>query len=455
LPVGYCDQSLKMRILINTINFSPELTSTGKYTGEMAAWLAARGHNVRVITTPPHYPQWRIADGYSGYRYKRERSAASGAHNKPDVFRCPVWVPRVPRGLQRLLYLGSFALSSCPAVLRQVSWRPHVVLLVEPTFSGFPHTLCIAWLTGATSWLHIQDFEVEVAFGLKYFSSPRLMHWIQSLEKFVLKKFDKVSAISERMVDRLAGKGVPTTRRVLFPNWVDTSEIFPLPNPETFRRELGILPEAVVALYSGNMGMKQGLNILGETCKVLASHADIQFVFCGDGPYRETLVRMTRGISNVRFLPLQPVERLNELLNAADIHLLPQLADAADLVMPSKLTGIMASGRPVVVTSRSGTQLSAILDGRGIVTPPGDAGAFAAAVVQLAEQPGLRRGLGLQARAYAVARMSRDQILGDFEQALLSTCGQPPVAQPLPVPTASSASIEDLVGVEQSSNPID
>jgi colanic acid biosynthesis glycosyl transferase WcaI len=447
-----------MRILINTINFSPELTSTGKYTGEMAAWLAARGHSVRVVTTPPHYPQWRIADGYSGYRYKREKPAASGGPGELDIFRCPVWVPRVPSGLQRLLYLGSFSLSSCPAMLRQASWRPHVVLLVEPTFSGFPHTLCTAWLTSAASWLHIQDFEVDVAFGLKYFSSPRLMRWIQALERVVLKKFDRVSAISERMVDRLASKGVDASRRVLFPNWVDTSEIFPLPNGGTFRGELGIPSEAVVALYSGNMGMKQGLNVLGETCNGLASRADIQFVFCGDGPYRETLVRMTSGISNVRFLQLQPVEKLNELLNAADIHLLPQLADAADLVMPSKLTGMMASGRPVVATSRLGTQLSAVLDGRGIITPPGDAGGFAAAIAQLAGCPALRRDLGLKSREYAVAHMSRDQILGDFEQVLLTACGHLPVAQPRLVPSkleSTPVPIEDLVSVEQSPHPMD
>src|SRR5262249_25878542 len=164
---------------IYTINFSPELTSTGKYTGEMAAWLAAQGHGVRVVTTAPHYPQWRVADGYSAYRYKRERPLP-WKEGTPDVFRCPVWVPRVPRGWPRLMSLTSVALSSCPVMLRQALWRPDVVLLVEPTFSGFPHALVAAWLAGARSWLHIQDFEVDVAFGLNYFSSARLMRWIQS-----------------------------------------------------------------------------------------------------------------------------------------------------------------------------------------------------------------------------------------------------------------------------------
>src|SRR5262249_15786699 len=155
-------------------------------------------------------------------------------------------------------------------------------------------------------------FEVDVAFGLKYFSSARLMRTIQRLERWVLRRFNRVSAISDRMVDRLAEKGLPATQRVLFPNWVDISEIFPLTDHTAFRRELGIAPDAVVALYSGNMGMKQGLNVLGDVCRVLAHRSDIQFVFCGDGPFRETLAQMTRGFANVRFLPLQPIRRFNE-----------------------------------------------------------------------------------------------------------------------------------------------
>src|SRR5260370_8017639 len=100
-----------MRILINSINFSPELTSTGKYTGEMAEWLAERGHEVRVVTSPPHYPNWRISEGYSGWRYKREKLSTSAKFSVGvDLFRSPVWVPRAPRALVPLPYLATFSL---------------------------------------------------------------------------------------------------------------------------------------------------------------------------------------------------------------------------------------------------------------------------------------------------------------------------------------------------------
>src|SRR6267154_4467600 len=240
-----------MRILINSINFSPELTSTGKYTGELADWLAQRGHEVRVVTSPPHYPQWRISKGYAGWRYKREKLNTSvKSSGGVDIFRCPVWVPRVPRGWKRVLYLASFSLSSWPVMLMQIFWRPDVVLLIEPTLFCSPQTLCVGRLSGATAWLHVQDFEVEVAFELQDFSSTKLQRSICILERFLLGRFNRVSAISDRMVERLSAKGVDAHRTVLFPNWVDTSEIYPLTTPNALRQELGISRDSIVALYS-------------------------------------------------------------------------------------------------------------------------------------------------------------------------------------------------------------
>jgi len=416
-----------MRILICSINFKPELTSTGKYAGEMVEWLASRRHEIRVVTTPPHYPQWRIFSEYSPWQYKREKHVpGAGSIGTIEVFRCPVWIPQVPRGWKRIVHLMSFSLSSWPAMLGQVFWRPDVVILIAPTLFCSPQVLCTSRLSGAIAWLHIQDFEVDVAFQLRDFSSHQLRRWVHAIERFVLRKFDRISAVSDRMVERLSAKGVDAARSLLFPNWVDTSVIGPLPSPSPLRQELGIAEQAIVALYSGNMGKKQGLDLLIEASRRLTLRPDIQFVFCGDGPYRETFVRMAEEAGNVTILPLQPAGRLNELLNLADIHLLPQLADAADLVMPSKLTGMMASGRAVVATADAGTQVSIVLEGRGIVTPPEDVNAFVEALILLAEDPSLRHRMGEEARKYAIAHMDRDQILRQFEMSLMQSCGYSP-----------------------------
>lgn len=308
-------------------------------------------------------------------------------------------------------------------MLLQSFWKPNIVLLIEPTFFGSPHVLSVATLCGGIAWLHIQDFEVDVAFQLGDFSSSHLRRQAQTVERFLMRRFNRVSAISERMVERLAAKGIAHDRTSLFPNWVDTSTIYPLPAPSAFRRQLGIAEHAIVALYSGNMGLKQGLQLLADVARESAGRLEVQFVFCGDGPYRDVLARLATGTGNVTVLPLQPSEKLNELLNLADIHLLPQVANAADLVMPSKLTGMMASGRPVIATAHVGSQLSEVLRGRGIVTPPEDVNQFVSAVSCLAADAEQRRRMGESARKYAVEHMDRDQILRRFEASLMQACG--------------------------------
>jgi colanic acid biosynthesis glycosyl transferase WcaI len=413
-----------MRILIYGINFSPELTGVGKYTGEMVEWLAARGHSVRVVTAPPHYPQWRVSEEYSSWRYRRETTWGGISGGRLDVFRCPLWVPTAPRGWRRILHLASFSLSTIPRMLAQIFWSAEIVLAVEPALLCAPLALCVARISGAAAWLHVQDFEVDAAFELGDFSSAPARKWVHAAERMLMRGFDRVSTISDRMVERLAEKSVEPARSVLFRNWVDTAAIYPLHGASSLRRKLAIPDDAIVALYSGSMGKKQGLELLVTASQRLASRPDIQFVFCGGGSYCKTLEESCRDAANVHFLRLQPPDRLNDLLGLADIHLLPQRSDAADLVMPSKLTGMLASGRAILATANQGTQLAKELEGRGMVTPPGDADALVSGLMRLADDSELRRTLGERARKYAADHLDRDEILSGFERSLFEVCGQ-------------------------------
>jgi colanic acid biosynthesis glycosyl transferase WcaI len=446
-----------MRILIYGLNFHPEPTGTGKYTGEMADWLASRGHEVRIVTASPYYPQWQTFPGYRAWRYSRERFRLHNDRGKtsqsqlaqgPDVqvFRCPIWVPKNPKGAKRLLHLASFALSSVPAILRQVGWSPDVVLLVEPTLFCALQTLFVARLSRAKTWLHIQDFEVDAAFGFGDLSSSWVRDSAFAVERRMLSVFNRVSAISHRMVDRLHAKGVEPARCVLFPNWVNTGEIYPLAGPSPFRKELGISESTVVALYSGSMGKKQGMDLLVDAARKLAYRPGLRFVFCGEGPGRQIIVDNAMELPNVLLLPLQAADRLNDLLNLADIHLLPQISEAADLVMPSKLTGMMATGRAIVATARPGTQLFGALEGMGIVTPPGDVDALVSTLLRLSEEPSLRERLGQEVRKYAIAHLNRDEVLHRFEQSLLDACGIPS----LDVGTPPFATQSERLAVEAS-----
>src|SRR6266404_130573 len=138
-----------MRVLIHGIDFSPVEFGIGKYTGEMAKWLTLRGHQVRVVTIAPHFPQWKTFDGYSWWRYSREVSLpGNGSTGSLKVTRCPAWIPGDPRGWKRILHLASFALSSVPVMLPQVLWRPDIVLVIEPTMFCAPHALFVSMATG-------------------------------------------------------------------------------------------------------------------------------------------------------------------------------------------------------------------------------------------------------------------------------------------------------------------
>jgi colanic acid biosynthesis glycosyl transferase WcaI len=409
-----------VKILLYSMNFTPELAGIGKYSGEMAEWLAARGHEVRVIAAPPFFPQWAVFEGHSAWAYRK--SEANGI----TVWRAPTWVPAKPRTLARVAHLFSFMLSSMPLLLAQARWKPDLVFVVEPPLFCAPAVLLFSKMLGIKSWLHIQDYEVDAAFGLGWVRGAGVRRFALAAERWLLGKFNRVSTISGAMLEKARGKGVGEARLVLFPNWVDVSAIRPATSAAArptdddtgFRAELGIPADALVVLYSGSLGSKQGIELLAEAARLLVYARDIHFVICGNGPSREALMSACMRLRNVHFLDLQPAARLNELLGMADIHVLPQRADAEDLVMPSKLAGMLASGKAVIVTANPGTELGRVMTDRGLVVPPGDAAVLADAIEQLALSPTVREALGAAGRAFAQAELDQNAILSRFEQEL-------------------------------------
>ncbi|CAB3702702.1 glycosyltransferase WbuB [Achromobacter piechaudii] len=406
-----------MKILIYGINYAPELTGIGKYSAELAEWLAAHGHQVSVVTAPPYYPQWQVHEGYRAGRYRREERRGV------TVRRAPLWVPKRPGGLKRLIHLASFAVSSLPSLLRAAASRPDLILVVEPALFCAPAAWLTARLCGARAWLHIQDYEVDAAFELGLLKGAGLRSMVKRAERWLMRRFDRVSTISHRMLDLAIAKGVEPERAVLLPNWIDVNAITPRADGGDYRAELGIPDNAIVALYSGNMGGKQGLQTLAEVARRLSRESRLWFVFCGQGPERAPLQAACQGLDRVVFLDLQPADRLGALLNTADIHLLPQRAGAADLVMPSKLTGMLASGRPVVCGAAPGTELAGVVARCGLLTPPEDAEAMAEAVRKLSYNAQIRETLGAAARLYALNNLHVDAVLAAAEREFAKVIG--------------------------------
>ena len=339
-----------------------------------------------------------------------------------DVWRCPLWVPVKLTGTKRLLHLASFAACSFPAVLRQVFWRPDVVILTEPTLFCAPQAWLTARLCGAKTLLHILDFELDAAVSLGMFGQSSVRHVLSRVEKFLMRGAERVSTISEAMRRRVVKKGVPEGRTWLLPTWSDIDFVRPMPRDNNVRREFGVEPDKVLVLYAGNMGEKQGLDLVLEAADQLGEQAEIQFAMVGAGAAQKRLEQAARErkLRNVRFFPLQPLELLPQMLAAGDIHLIVQRREAADLVMPSKLTNVLAAGRPSVATADPGTALYEVLNEHncGITTTPGNAKELVTGITELARDAKERDLLGWNARRYAESYLDKDKLLSELESKL-------------------------------------
>jgi colanic acid biosynthesis glycosyl transferase WcaI len=372
---------------------------------------------VRVVAAPSYYPAWSIPETHRSWFYRTETI------NNVPVTRCPIYVPSIPTGAKRLIHHASFALTSMwPVVSKAIRWHPDVIFSVAPSLMSAALTSWIARRTGAFSWLHVQDFEVDAAFDLGILSNKRLRDRMVAVESAVLRSFDCVSTISPQMLGRLASKGVDPEKIREFRNWTDTRQILPSNGNTDFRKQLDLEDSHFVGLYSGTMSNKQGLDLIIEAAgRLEQSDPNVRFVLCGQGPHKAMLQGMAAGLTNVQFLGLQPDDRFAALLGIADFHLIPQRAEAADLVLPSKLGGIFATGRPVIAMSRPDAGLASEVAGAGLVIPPGDTAALADAVRTLAGNPELCLSLGQGARTRALTRWDKTAILTALEQALVSS----------------------------------
>ena len=400
-----------MRIFLLGINYHPELTGIGKYTGELATWLAEQNQEVIVATAPPYYPEWKVHPGYSPFRFRQENIEGV------TVIRCPLWVPKRPSGMARILHLASFAISSSlAAIYAGYRYRPDLIIVIEPPLFCSPTAILLARFTKGRSWLHIQDLEVDAAFELNILKSERLRHWALRIESTLMRNFDRVSTISDAMLKRVGQKGVPLDRLVLFGNWADLTHLSPDPKAGLqFKESQNIPKNQRIALYSGNLGEKQGVEIVVEAAQLLRHRSDLTFIICGSGAAEIRLREIAKGLPNVIFLPLQPKEVFHQMLNAADVHLLPQRHDAADLVMPSKLTGILAVGGLVVATALQETQVGRVVQAvGGYLTIPGDAEAFAETVVSAIDDPMAAEKARRLATQYCKENLSKDIVLDRF-----------------------------------------
>ena len=400
-----------MRILIYSYNYYPEPIGIAPLMTELAEGLVKRGHEVRVVTAMPNYPERQIYEGYRGKLYVNEYK------NGVQIQRSYVWIRPQPNLLDRVLLDASFVVSSfLPALF---GWRPDVILSTSPSLPVCIPTTLLGWLHDCPVVLNLQDILPEAAVHVGLLKNKFLIQVFATLEKFAYRTATKISVIADGFVDNLRSKGVAANKIVQIPNWVDVNFIRPLPKENNPFRAAHKLDGKFVVLYSGNIALTQGLETVVKAAATLRDVPDIAFVIVGEAKGLQRLQQECQdiGADNVLLLPFQPREKLPEMLAAADVGLVVQKKNVISFNMPSKIQVLLASGRALVASvPDNGTAARAIKQsGGGVVVTPEDSQALAAAVLDLYQHPEKVKTLGYNSRQFAIEQYSFDQALNNYE----------------------------------------
>ncbi len=400
-----------MRILIYSYNYYPEPIGIAPLMTELAEGLVKRGHQVRVVTAMPNYPERQIYPEYRGKGYITEYK------NGVQIQRSYVWIRPQPNLLDRVLLDASFVVTSFVPAL--IGWRPDVILSTSPSLPSCVPVALLGWLRACPVILNLQDILPEAAIHVGLLKNKLLIQLFTLLEKFAYRTASKISVIADGFVENLRSKGVEADKIVQIPNWVDVNFIRPLPKEDNPFRAAHNLNDKFVVLYSGNIALTQGLESVVKAASVLRHIPDIVFVIVGEAKGLQRLQQecLDCGADNVLLLPFQPRKSLPQMLAAADVGLVVQKKNVVSFNMPSKIQVLLASGGALVASvPDNGTAARAIRQsGGGVIVPPEDPQALAMAILDLYQNPEKVKTLGYKSRQYAVEHYAFEQALNQYE----------------------------------------
>lgn len=403
-----------MRVLVLSLYYDPDVCqSNGPIIRAICDDLAAAGHDVTVLTSFPHYNRNEVWPEYRGRFLER------GTVGDVRVIRSYIHVSSRRTPLARILNYFSFNISSTIAGLR--AGRHDVIFAMSP-----PLTIGItAWLLGAIYRIpycyNLQDIWPEVAVKLGMLRGARTIRFFEAMERFIYRHAAQIFAISAEFRDNLLRKGVDTARIEVIPNFVDTRRVTPLSRDNRFAEDHGLIGR-FVALYAGNVGLSQGLEVILDSAASLRAEPDILFLIVGLGGKRDELKAdaAARGLDNVRFLPLQPEEDVPLLYASSDMCLIPLKRGIAENSIPSKTYTIMAAARPYVAGVDEGSNVWKLTRDAecGVCILPEDPAALVNAILRLRSDPETRRRMGRSGREYVEQHFARATVTARYRAAL-------------------------------------
>jgi len=403
-----------MRVLLFGINYLPEETGIAPYTAGLAEYLAGRGHEVTVVTGLPHYPAWRVFDGYRWRTWLREE------RNGVDLRRRWHYVPGKQSAIRRGLYEGTFFLTGLSALAFP---RPDAVLGVVPSLSGGLLARLAARRFRVPYGLIFQDLMGQAAEQSGVNGGGRVARVVRAAEGWVARGAPAIGIIAEGFRPYLQSLGVDAKRIHRVRNWTHVEA--PSMDRGLVRERLGLPKDVTICIHAGNMGYKQSLENVIE-CARLAAERDgrLLFVLMGDGNRRSYLEGLAGQykLPNVRFLPLQSKAFFPNALAAADLLLVNQRGTVGDMSLPGKLTAYFVSGQPIIaaVARDSETAREVAASGAGVVVKPDDPEALLDAIAGLLKDPARCDRLGAAGRRCAREKLAPAAALTDYEAFILS-----------------------------------
>lgn len=388
-----------MKLQIFVPHFAPDYAPTGSVMTAIVGGFAELGHEMEIVTSLPWYRETRIEDGWGG-KVARLEKTAWGQIRRLHPF--PADKGNIPA---RALAFGGFT-TLAAGYGTGSTFAADAVLAMSP-----PLTLGYAGWTSAKRRnvpfvFNIQDVFPDVAVELGVLKGPKVIGFFERMEKHLYGLADAVTVLSNDLADNVGQKvGDQHRSKVrVIPNFVDTEAIAvtsPGDTSNSYRTEFGLAGKLVV-MYAGNVGFSQSLELALGAAESFVDRTDVVFVINGNGSARPDLERQAAHLPNVRFIDYQPVERLGEVLAAADVHLVPLKRGLAHSSVPSKFYSILAAARPVLASVDAGTELANLIDstGCGVAVEPDDQTAFTAGLVALVESAEMRSHAGAAGRSF-------------------------------------------------------
>jgi colanic acid biosynthesis glycosyl transferase WcaI len=402
-----------MRILVLGINYAPEQTSVAPFATGFCEDLAANGNKVIVVTAFPYYPEWRVWEGYRGSLYRKE------CINGVTVHRVAHYVPRKPsRLIERLAYDISFTVNCFLAALFTGGCDLIYCYCPPPTVAFAAYLLGL--IKGAAYVMKVSDLASDVALATGIMKPGFAIRLARMFEAFSYRKAKAVICVCQGFIDRLRERGVSEEKLHLIPDWGDTENLRPGEAGSAFRLANQLSTKQFLVFHTGNMGKKQRLMNVVNAAEASRNERDLKWIIVGQGEEKSQLEEeiSRRGLTNTMMLPLQPAELLTGMYGSADLLLLNQAASVEDAVIPSKLLTYMGAGRAIVaaVSEKSEAARQIHRADCGVVVPPENPEALAAAVLLLRKDAGLRRRLGANARAFAETHFTKAGVLRRYDE---------------------------------------